>query len=848
MQITLFKTKLAVAVAGALMTVACATTDSVASSSGQQNPTVAGQTYHAEAREVSATGEQPMLNLERIMADQDWVARSPERAYWSYDGAQILFERKREGSPLRDLYVRDLSADSSAEANGERVALSQLHEHAYRTAVANPERSMHTYVFENNVFVRDLRSGELSQLTRDTRSKSSLTFLADGRVAFRSGNELHAVHPRTGMSETLAVLRFADTPSALEEPADLLAAEELELIEYAKLQRRLREEQFEYRQQLAAENPSLAPSPFYLGDGMELAEFSISPTGDKALVAVRKPQSWRGDNDHMPRYVTETGRIENQSVRRRVADAKPDEQVLYLLDLASGTKQELSYASLPGFDEDVLASVRQENYAARGETYRSKRKPRAISVMPAWSTGQGNIQWNRDGSAVALILRAWDNKDRWIATVDLDDAELVSQHRLHDEAWINNRGFNDLQWIPGQNAIWYTSEEDGFGHIYRKDLNSNRTRQLTAGRFVTGGIQMDAAGEYLYYHANKPHPGVYEIYRVALQSGDIEQLTELGGINHFSLSPDEQQLLITHSSAVQPHELYVQSVNARAQGNAQTATRLTYTVSDEFNSIPWQAGDLVGIPSSHVDEPIYSRVYLPTDFDPNHADGYPAVVFIHGAGYLQNAHAGWSNYSREFMFHNMLTQQGYVVLDLDFRGSQGYGRDWRTAVYRQMGTPEVQDLVDVVDWAGEHVNVNTDRVGAYGGSYGGFLTFMALFTEPDLFAAGAALRPVTDWAHYNTGYTSNILNLPQDDMLAYRRSSPIYHAEGYQNTPMLISAPMVDDNVFFQDSVRLVQRLIELEKENHETAIFPVEPHGFVQPSSWLDQYRRIYKLFESNL
>lgn len=209
--------------------------------------------------------------------------------------------------------------------------------------------------------------------------------------------------------------------------------------------------------------------------------------------------------------------------------------------------------------------------------------------------------------------------------------------------------------------------------------------------------------------------------------------------------------------------------------------------------------------------------------------------------------ASWSNYQREFMFHTFLNRQGYVVLDLDYRGSKGYGRDWRTAIYRNMGWPEVEDLVDVVEWAGENTNVDTDRMGTYGGSYGGFLTFMALFNEPGLFKAGAALRPVSDWAHYNTGYTSNILNLPDDDPIAYRRSSPIYFTEGLEDA-LLINSPMVDDNVFFQDSVRLVQRLIEHEKEDFETAIFPVEPHGFRQPSSWLDEYRRIFELFEENL
>jgi len=135
----------------------------------------------------------------------------------------------------------------------------------------------------------------------------------------------------------------------------------------------------------------------------------------------------------------------------------------------------------------------------------------------------------------------------------------------------------------------------------------------------------------------------------------------------------------------------------------------------------------------------------------------------------------------------------------------------------------------------------------YGGSYGGFITLMAMFTSPDTFAAGAALRPVTDWSHYNHGYTSNILNVPTNDMEAYRQSSPIYFAEGLKGQ-LLILHGMVDTNVFFQDSVRLVQRLIELRKETWSIAPFPVENHGFTEETSWADEYKRIFKLFEENL
>lgn len=199
------------------------------------------------------------------------------------------------------------------------------------------------------------------------------------------------------------------------------------------------------------------------------------------------------------------------------------------------------------------------------------------------------------------------------------------------------------------------------------------------------------------------------------------------------------------------------------------------------------------------------------------------------------------------MFHHLLAQRGYIVLDLDYRASAGYGRDWRTAIYRHMGGVDLTDQVDASRWLQQQHGIDPERVGIYGGSYGGFITLMALFTAADDFGAGAALRSVTDWAHYNHGYTGRILNLPQDDSVAYRQSSPIYFAEGLED-PLLMAHGMVDVNVHFSDIVRLTQRLIELGKTDWELAVYPVEDHGFVEPSSWTDEYRRILKLFDDNL
>jgi len=240
---------------------------------------------------------------------------------------------------------------------------------------------------------------------------------------------------------------------------------------------------------------------------------------------------------------------------------------------------------------------------------------------------------------------------------------------------------------------------------------------------------------------------------------------------------------------------------------------------------------------------LYARLYRPRGAPSNKA----AVIFVHGAGYLQNVHKWWSSYSREFMFHHLLASKGYTVLDMDYRGSAGHGRDWRAAIFRHMGGRDLDDQVDGARWLVRQMGIDSTKIGIYGGSYGGFITLMAMFTKPGVFAAGAALRPVTDWAHYNHPYTARILNEPQGDSTAYRQSSPIYFAGGLTGR-LLICHGMVDDNVNFQDTARLTQRLIELGKTGWAVAMYPVEPHGFRRVDSWTDEYRRIFDLFEETL
>ncbi len=772
------------------------------------------------------------LTLEQIMADADWLGNQPENAYWGADSAVIYFQQKRQGSELRDLFMVD-SRDGAIAQIAERE-WSQV---SRGDAVYNAAGNRHAWTYAGDVFLSD--GDTVRQVTRTAATESAPTFMNDGRLAFQRDGQVFLFDPRSGFVEQISNLRFEKDP-AEEDAFDVMRAHQERLYEQLRMAEKKKNEAREHGDSLYRFDEALSAAPIYMGDKLESQGFAISPDGKRLLLVTSAKDADAGKRGTMPNYVTLSGYTETREVRTRVGRNGDAPHSVWLIDLESGDKHELDLGDLPGMDEDPLADLRAnavEHYVGLGED-----RDKAAARVKAPETRGAQVfstVWSWDGSQVLLWVRSTDNKDRWIATVDFDDRKLVNQHRLTDEAW-NNWNHIEHGWLKDNQTIWFLSEDHDYLGIYTKHIGERRSKARVAGKHVVFDPELGPSGKFIYYHANVEHPGIYEIWRVDLESGKTEQLTTLGGFNEVSVSPDESQLLITHSELDRHPELYVQDNAPGAE-----ARQLTDTMSEAYKRINWRRPEIVAIPSSHVDAPIYTKVYLPADHDP--ARNYPAVVFVHGAGYLQNADYGWPDYFREGMFHSLLNEHGYVVIDMDYRASEGYGREWRTAIYRRMGVPELEDYVDGVNYMVENYGVDRDRVGIYGGSYGGFMAFVAMFKAPDLFKAGAALRPVSDWAHYNHGYTSNILNTPGIDPEAYYISSPINYVEGLKN-PLLIAAGMQDDNVFFQDSVFVVQRLIELEKENFEIALYPQDPHGFKHPESWLDGYRRIYKLFEENL
>lgn len=767
---------------------------------------------------------QTPLTLEQTMADPDWIGPPVEQPTWAWDGKHVQYRLKRENSLVRDSFVQALDGGAA-----RRVGDAERHALEGDDAVFDAQRTRMAFVRNGDIFVRDLRNGALTQITRSEETDAQPAFSPDGGVVWRVGNDWRRWAPGAGVAQASAV-RATKDPAAAPKP-DALREQQLRTLDTLARDRAQREELRKQEDAWRRADPTRAPAPVYLGDDVEIEDSALSPDARWLLVVTRKKDADVGKTGKMPKYVTESGYEEFQDVRTRVGRNPPPAHRLWLVDLAEAKASELKFDALPGIGDDPLAALRKQ---AGKDALKDDRDVR----IETDGDGSGPaLHWSADGGNAAILLRAVDNKDRWLAGVDLANAKLVTRHRLTDPAWIN-WNFNEFGWLADNRTLWFLSEQSGYSHLYVQSGNG-KPRALTSGRWEVSSPVVDAEGDGFLFLCNRKWPGDYEVCAVGANGGEVRELTALDGVENFAPSPDGSRLLVSYSRSYLPTQLAV----VPAQGGE--AKVLTDTRTAAFKAREWIEPEIVQIPSKHGAGTVWGKYYGPKSPEPGRQ--YPVVMFVHGAGYLQNVHARYPNYFREQMFHNLLVQQGYVVLDLDYRGSAGYGRDWRTAIYRNMGHPELEDYLDGLDWVAANKQGDRGRAGIYGGSYGGFMTFMALFRAPGAFKAGAALRPVVDWTQYNHEYTSNILNTPELDPEAYRKSSPIEYAAGLQDR-LLIAHGMIDDNVFYKDSVVLAQKLIELRKDDWELASYPLERHGFTRSDSWYDEYRRVYELFEDTL
>jgi len=787
------------------------------------------------------------LTIDNIMRGPALVGYEPTGVRWSPDSTKIYFNWKRADEPRN-------GATATYTVNADGSGLRKLSEEETRQVPPNgdvsDDKTTTVYTDSGDIFLYNNQTGERRQLTKTTDAEGSPRFIGDQRhISFTRQNNLYSFSLDTGLLEQLTDIRAAGGaggsgggPGGANATAErkgtdsqeALKKEERGLLDVVRERAEKREDDDKKRKEREKDRRK----PFQLTAGQNAGNLSLSPDGKSVIVVVNESATG-AKNTIVPNYVTESGYTEDIPGRSKVGDVQVRSRIA-IISVETGESKWIDHgqrapAAPPAAKTEGNAAAETDSPAGPGPgAARGQAQPRDRDVQLS------SPVWSEDGKNAVMQGRSGDNKDRWIFQLDPATGKTKILAAIHDDAWVGGPGAFTLAWLPDNKRVYFQWERDGFSHLYTVAMDGVGPQQLTSGTFEVSDVRLSEDKTKFYFTSSEGSFFERNFYSMSVNGGPRTRLTSMTGSNQATISPDQSKLAIVRSFANKPPELYI-APNKTGTTEAEIK-QITNSPTDEWKSYNWIVPPIVSI-KARDGATVYGRIYKPANFK----KGGPAVVFVHGAGYLQNVHNWWSSYYREYMFHHLLMEKGYTVLDIDYRGSAGYGRDWRTGIYRHMGGKDLTDHVDAVKYLVDEHGVDAKRVGLYGGSYGGFITLMAMFTTPDVFAAGAALRPVTDWAAYNNGYTSNILNLPQTDQEAYRRSSPIYHAAGLKGA-LLICHGMVDVNVHYQDSVRLAQRLIELRKENWELAGYPVEDHGFEQPTSWADEYKRIFKLFETNL
>ena len=752
------------------------------------------------------------LTLRDVSRNDRWIGTGARDLRWSPDGSAVYFRWHPAPSTADDpeadpWYRADRDGRSAARVPDSLVALIPSDDVQW-----SRDGRVAAWVSGGGVYLYDARREPATtrRIVAGAQPARGLQVAATGRsVDFLMGEDLYRWDISEGALRRLTriVRRPADGRTDAQR---WLVAQQEELLGAI----RERQERERVAGRHARSVAFGAPQPVPLPEGAAVEDMRMSPDDRFVTVSVRIPDRKRPPTLYMD-YATESGYAETRQARGKVGE--PRDAFRFGI-----------VAVDPLIDPDSVTARWLELPDAAGRP--------AITYGP---------YWNLEGTGGVIATITQDDKDLWISRLDPATGRTTVVDHQRDSAWLggppiqaNNVRPGLIEWLPGGRLV-FASEKSGWSHLYLAEPNGT-IRPLTSGEWETRGAQLSRDRSLWLLRTSREHPADDHLYTMPAAGGPLVRLTTEEGRSDGVLSPDGRRLAVLFSRSDRLPDLWLRDPVPDAR-----STRVTVSGSDEFWRHRWLQPEIVTIP--HPDGGIvWAGLYKPATPDSRR----PAVVYVHGGGYRQFAQRGWSVYGFSRASHygmlNYLTQLGYTVLDFDYRGSAGYGRDYRTDIYRSMGQKDVDGAVAAARWLARTQGVDSTRIGIYGVSYGGFMTLMSLFRYPGVFAAGISAAGVTDWAHYSDSWTSRILNRPHEDPDAYRLSSPIYHAEGLAD-PLLIQHGLLDGNVQFQDAVRLEQRLIELEKD-FEVIYYPLEEHVIGSEPALYDFQKRLTAFFARHL
>jgi dipeptidyl-peptidase 4 len=526
----------------------------------------------------------------------------------------------------------------------------------------------------------------------------------------------------------------------------------------------------------------------------------------------------------------------------------PDSSKLALLRL-----DERSVQKYPLVDELPLTpAVTEERFPEAGS-------PNPVARVGVVDVAGGDVHWMDTGSDPTVLLArvSWLADSRRVAIerlnrvqnhldllfADAANGKCETVLTEKDKYWVNlsGNGFGpdasgNLYFLADGKRFLWSSERSGFRHLYLYDLAGKQLARVTNGNWEVEDVaKIDEQAQAIYFTSTQKSPIERQFYRVAFSGGEPVELTHEHGTHGVSMAPDGKHFLDTYSTAMTPprQTLYNAdgSLAATLDENKVAELEKYHFQPEEFFTVPGADGT-----------PLDAAMIKPNAFDPNRK--YPVVVYQYGGPHAQVVRDAWAG--SNFLWNELMAEKGFVIFIVDNRGTAGRGHDFETPIYHHFGSVELADQLAGVKWLSKQPYIDSMRVGIWGWSFGGYMTCEAMLRGGDVFKAGFAGAPVTDWRRYDTIYTERYMGTPQENAEGYRDASPVNFAAGLKGK-LLIAHATGDDNVHFANSVALQEKLVQAQKYA-EFLIYADRGHGISDSAARIHIFNRATQFFVENL
>ncbi|MGB2684173.1 MAG: S9 family peptidase [Olleya sp.] len=445
------------------------------------------------------------------------------------------------------------------------------------------------------------------------------------------------------------------------------------------------------------------------------------------------------------------------------------------------------------------------------------------------------IKWSHDANMLSAIYmnRHQNELDLWMIDASQNEAYLVVEEK--DKAYIDIT--DNLTFLKDKTFIW-TSEKDGYNHVYHYSKKGKLINQITKGNWeVTEYYGYDSASDRIFYQSVENGSINRDVYSIKLNGTQKRRLTQNEGTNNADFSANFTYFINTFSSATTP---YLYTLNDASTGKVLKTikdnkdlkeTLKAYTISEkEFSTISVNGNDL------------NMWMIKPANFDANKQ--YPLFMFQYSGPGSQQVANKW--HSANDYWYQMLAQQGYIIACVDGRGTGLKGADFKKVTQNELGKFEVEDQIEAAKLLGARTYVDSSRMGIWGWSYGGFMSSNALFKGNDVFKMAIAVAPVTSWRFYDSIYTERYMTTPQENASGYDNNSPINHVDKLEGDFLLIHGTG-DDNVHVQNTMRMVEALVQANKQ-FEWMIYPDKNHGIYGGNTRLHLYTKMTNFINRTL